>query len=292
MSIPSSGSSTERSASMTSSRVGIRRSRVSRQAVVGEVVPRRAGVHERVVLRPDLRVAVERAEPDRDLVALGLVRAEERRPADGAERLDRGPAFRLEDADQLFACEQPELLARHAALGLAEGAGMLAAERAVAVIRPRERQVDLEANTAAETATSKSHQLRGRRTSSRRSRAKKWMPSTKRTQLQRVHITSECVHALSAWKRTPRRRSPFETPVATTITSPDARSSSLKIFSRSSTPASCAAANSLRDVGHSCACRPPPRQRRAAADSPACRVPPIPIARWSFVPRTAAEIAA
>ena len=37
-----------------------------------------------------------------------------------------------------------------------------------------------------------------RRTSSRRSRAKKWMPSTKRTQLQRVHMTSECVRAESA----------------------------------------------------------------------------------------------
>src|ERR1051325_5212665 len=191
MSIPSSGSSTERSASMTSSRVGIRRSRVSRQAVVGEGVPRRAGVHERGVLRPDLRAAVERAEPDRDLVALGLVRAEERRPADGAERLDRGPAFRLEDADQLFACEQPELLARHAALGLAEGAGMLAAERAVAVIRPRERQVDLEANTAAETATSKSHQLRGRGTSSRGSRGEKWMGAPHGTHAQPGPLNTE-----------------------------------------------------------------------------------------------------
>jgi hypothetical protein len=36
------------------------------------------------------------------------------------------------------------------------------------------------------------------RTSSRRSDAKKWMPSTKRTQRQRVHMTSECVRALSA----------------------------------------------------------------------------------------------
>ena len=51
------------------------------------------------------------------------------------------------------------------------------------------------------------------------------MLSVKRTQLQRMHITSECVRALSVRKRTPRRRSPFETPVATTITSPGARSS-------------------------------------------------------------------
>src|SRR5207244_12735121 len=71
-------------------------------------------------------------------------------------------------------------------------------------------------------------QYPSRRTSSRRSRAKKWIPSTNRTQLQRVHMTSECVRALSARKRTPRRRSPFETPVAATITSPEARSSVLK----------------------------------------------------------------
>src|SRR3712207_7683026 len=47
---------------------------------------------------------------------------------------------------------------------------------------------------------------------------------------------------------------------------------------------------SPRDVGQSCACSSPPRQRSAAADITACRVPPIPIARWSFVPRIAAEI--
>src|SRR5205823_1544378 len=111
MSIPSSGSSTARSASITSSRVGIRRSRVSRQAVLRELVPRRAGVDEGVVLRPDLRVAVQRAEPDRDLVTLGPVRAEERRAADRAEHLDGGPAFRLEDAQQPLALQQPELVA-------------------------------------------------------------------------------------------------------------------------------------------------------------------------------------
>ena len=60
----------------------------------------------------------------------------------------------------------------------------------------------------------------------------------------------------------------------------------------SSNPASSAASISLRVVGQSCACRSPPRQRRAAAASTAWRVPPIPIARWSFVPRIAHEIEA
>src|SRR5256885_6511506 len=150
MSIPSSGSSTARSASITSSRDGIRRSRVSRQAVLRELVPQRTRVDERVVLRPDLRIAVERAEADRDLVALGPVRAEERRAADRAERLDRGPACRLEDAQQLIALHEPELLARHSPLGEAEGARMLSTVGAVTVVRPAERQLDLEAHARAE----------------------------------------------------------------------------------------------------------------------------------------------
>ena len=49
-------------------------------------------------------------------------------------------------------------------------------------------------------------------------------------------MTSECVRAESARKRTPRSRSPFETPVATTITSCGARSSIVKIWSMSSIP--------------------------------------------------------
>src|SRR5438067_13295674 len=152
MSIPSSGSSTARSASITSSRVGIRRSRVSRQAVLRELVPRRTRVDEGVVLRPDLRVAVQRAEPDRDLLALGPVSPEERRAADRAERLHRGAALGLEDAQELLALHQPELLSRHAPLRQAEGARVLAAKRAVAVIRPAERQLDLEAHASAEAA--------------------------------------------------------------------------------------------------------------------------------------------
>ena len=62
--------------------------------------------------------------------------------------------------------------------------------------------------------------------------------------------------------------------------------------STSSIPCSRAASISRREVGQSCACTSPPRQRSAPAVSTAWRVPPIPIARWSFVPRIAAEIAA
>src|SRR5215210_7949779 len=151
MSIPSSGSSTERSASMTSSRVGIG-SRVPRQAVLREHVPRGAGVHERVVLRPDLRIAVERAEPDRDLIAVGPVAAEEARAARRAEDLRRRAAVGPVDAEQLLALAQPEALARDASLRQPERPRVLAAERAVAMVGAQEGRVDLEAHAAAEAA--------------------------------------------------------------------------------------------------------------------------------------------
>ena len=67
----------------------------------------------------------------------------------------------------------------------------------------------------------------------------------------------------------PRRRSPFVTPVATTITSPLARSSWVKTRVTSSTPTSRADSICERLVGQSCATDPPPRQRSAAADSTA-----------------------
>ena len=71
-------------------------------------------------------------------------------------------------------------------------------------------------------------------------------------------MTRECVRALSAPYRTPRRRSPFETPVAATITSIGARSSIEKIRSMSAIPSSRARSISLRVVGHKSRPRPIP----------------------------------
>src|SRR5919198_630523 len=153
MSIPSSGSSTARSASMTSSRVGIRRSRVSRETVLLELVPGRARVDERVVLRPDLGISVQRAQPDRDLLALGPEAAEEARAANRAEDLPRGSALGVEDAQELLAGQKPELLAWHAALREPERPRMLPAKRAVTVVRSPEGQLDLEAHAATEAAS-------------------------------------------------------------------------------------------------------------------------------------------
>ena len=94
-------------------------------------------------------------------------------------------------------------------------------------------------------------------------------------------------------KRTPRSRSPLVTPVA------DDDHVALRelvlrdaVRPRPPHPACARPRSEKRLVGQSCACIPPPRQRSAAAVRIAWRVPPIPIARWSFVPRTAAEMAA
>src|SRR6266550_2874095 len=122
---------------------------VARQAVVRELVPRRAGRDEDVELRADPRVAVKRPEADRDLVAFGPLVAEQARAADRAEGF-HAPTVRPVDADQLFAGEQAEALARDAPLGSAECARVLAAARAVAVVRPEKRRRDLEADSAAE----------------------------------------------------------------------------------------------------------------------------------------------
>ena len=117
------------------------------------------------------------------------------------------------------------------------------------------------------------------------------MPSTKRTQLQRVHMTSECVRALVG----------EEADAAEEVAVRDARRDDDHLARREvlgredvvdvlDPELARVARSRARVVGQSCACSSPPRQRSAAAGSTAWRVPPMPIARWSFVPRIAAEI--
>ena len=111
---------------------------VAREAVSRDVVPRRPRGDEVVELRADAGVAVERPEADRDLFALRPLGAEQARAADRAEGLHPAVA-RPEDADQLLTGKQAEPRARDASLRSAEGARVLAAPRAVAVIGPRGR---------------------------------------------------------------------------------------------------------------------------------------------------------
>jgi peptide chain release factor 1 len=104
-------------------------------------------------LGADARVVVERTQADGDLVAVGPLRSEEAGTANRAERL-HAASFGPVDPDQLFACQEAEAFARHAALCATEGPRMLAAARAVAVVRPQEGLGDLETDAAAEAASS------------------------------------------------------------------------------------------------------------------------------------------
>jgi hypothetical protein len=73
-----------------------------------------------VVLRPDLRIVVERAEAYRDLLAVRPVAAEERRAALAAERLDLA-ALGGEDVDQLLTGEEAKLRPWRTSLRQPEG---------------------------------------------------------------------------------------------------------------------------------------------------------------------------
>jgi hypothetical protein len=122
---------------------------VARKTVVRELIPRRARCNEGVKLRPDSGVRVERAEADRHLVALGPLRAEEAGAADQTEGL-YASVVRPEDADQLLPGKQTEPVAGDPSLSSAEGARVLSAPRAVAVIGPAKRCRHLEADAATE----------------------------------------------------------------------------------------------------------------------------------------------
>jgi hypothetical protein len=94
---------------------------VARETVARELIPGRSRSDERVELRPDTRLAVERAEADRYFFALRPLRAEQARAADRTEGLHTS-IVRPEDADQLFAGKQAEPVARDASLASTEGA--------------------------------------------------------------------------------------------------------------------------------------------------------------------------
>jgi hypothetical protein len=123
---------------------------VARETVIRDLIPRRPRGDKGVELWADTRLAVERAEADRDFIALWPLRTEQARAADRAEGLHASAAGRPEDADQLLAGEQAEPRARDASLCPAEGARVLSAPRAVAVVRPAEGCRHLESDAAAE----------------------------------------------------------------------------------------------------------------------------------------------
>src|SRR3954470_17690376 len=104
-------------------------------------------------LRPDPRIAVERAEADRARIRLARRVAEESGAALAAEDL-REALLRLPGAQQLLAGGQPDGAALRADIGRRSRSGPPLAARAVAVARASEiALVDLVADPAAETSS-------------------------------------------------------------------------------------------------------------------------------------------
>lgn len=125
---------------------------VAGQAVVGDRLPRRGGVHELPVLRPDAGVGVERAQADGHLLVLQRRAAEQGRPADSAEHLGQPARGRREGAHLLMAAEQPEAGSWHAGVRGGGRAGAPLAVRAMAVARGGEGRRDLEPHGPAQAA--------------------------------------------------------------------------------------------------------------------------------------------
>src|SRR5947208_15680812 len=123
-----------------------------RQAVVRQFEPRRRGVDEDVRARPDARIVIEQSEPNRHLVPVGPVAAEEARAAFHAEDLRLRRGIGSVDVEQLLAAQEPEPLLRDTSLRQPERTGMLAAARAMAMDGDPERRRRLERHAAAKTA--------------------------------------------------------------------------------------------------------------------------------------------
>src|ERR1035441_2284830 len=116
---------------------------VSRQTVVGKLLPGRPRVDEDVVLRPDFGVVVECSQTHADDWTVGPLTAAEGRPAGPAEH-DRRAAFcwRVR-AERIAARQQPRAAGRHPTVEAGQAAGQLSAPRAVAVAGAFERRCDL-----------------------------------------------------------------------------------------------------------------------------------------------------
>src|SRR5271165_20970 len=102
-------------------------------------------------------------------------------------------------------------------------------------------------------------------------------------------ITTECVDAPPGNRRTPRSIVPLVTPVAANITSPEARSKSLYLRSRSVTPRRRARPRSSSLRNNSRPCIWPPMQRNAAAASTPSGAPPEPT--YMSIPVSGSEVA-
>src|SRR6266516_2505952 len=132
------------------------------ETVVRKHLPARQGAGPDVAGGPALERVVDRAEADARALGLGPAAAEQVRAADRAERL-RCSLRRPVGAEELLAGDDRDAVARDAAIRGAAAAGELFAARTVAEGGRLEVVRELEADSAAETASVQGHA--GERTS-------------------------------------------------------------------------------------------------------------------------------
>ena len=126
------------------------RSRILRQ-IIGDLVPSRAIIHERVKLRPNDGIVVECSHANGNLIAFRPVSAEQAGTAVDAKGFHCAFSFSV-NTNQVFALQQPELLLPHARLGAYRRAGMFSAAFAMTMTSADERRLNLKTHCTAEAA--------------------------------------------------------------------------------------------------------------------------------------------
>jgi hypothetical protein len=129
--------------------------------VVGNRVPRRSIVYERVKLRSDSRIIVERSHPYRNLRTIGPIASKKTRAAVSAKCFDRAFAPSIHP-NQFAALQQLEPLLPHSRLSANRRARVFAATFAMAVAGPNKWRLNLKSNRAAKTTATefRVHRLR------------------------------------------------------------------------------------------------------------------------------------
>src|ERR1700683_4823831 len=138
----------------------VRALRVTRQAVVGDLLPRGRIRHELARARPDPRIAVERAQTHRHTLGIARIAAVQRRAALPAEPLLKA-ALRFPRAQALLAAHHAKRYALRTRVGRRSRAAATLTARAMAVARRLQRSRHLEAHRTAAAAAAQGQLGRG-----------------------------------------------------------------------------------------------------------------------------------
>ena len=117
--------------------------------IIRDLVPRRAIIHKRVILRADSWIVVECSHSNGNLVAFRPVPAKQARAAIHTKGFHCAFSFSV-NTNEAFALQQAELLFPYARLRAYRRAGVFSAAFAMAMSRTNERWLDFEPDFTAE----------------------------------------------------------------------------------------------------------------------------------------------